>query len=187
MIKDLQSLIIKGKHRFWRPFMIKYDCQRICEIGVRKGRNFRRMIDHHPQVAVAVDCWIDDGVKPRNDILLTQSDLDKQYEDFKERMTKFHFVDIRRGYSFEVVKDFPDEYFDLIYIDADHSYEGCSRDLNDWYPKLRHGGYFLGDDYRRKHIPAVRFGVIEAVNEFTEKHGLSLFHLPRDNWGAIKP
>ena len=188
IINDLVNLEIKGRHRFWYPFMKKYNCRKICEVGVRRGKNFRRMIDHKPELAVAVDCWLDDGVKPRNDIFLSQNELDQQYIDFRNWMEKFPFVKICRGYSFDVVKEFPDEYFDFVYIDADHTYEGCLRDIIDWYPKVKRGGFLIGDDYRVKSIQGVKFGVIEAVNEFTRKNKLGFFlGMARKNWGVVKP
>jgi len=188
MIKDIQEVRVKGRHRFWYPFMRKYNCKRVCELGVREGRNFIRMIDHRPKLAVAVDCWVDDGVQARNDIGLNQDRLDQQYESFKALVGYKPYVKICRGYTFDVAKEFPDEYFDFIYIDADHTYEGCKRDINDWYPKLRHGGFLIGDDFRySKNKLNIRFGVIEVVTEFSLVNHLSVFFLPLHNWGIVKP
>ena len=188
VIKDLQEVRVKGRHRFWYPFMRKYNCKHVCELGVREGRNFIRMIDHRPKLAVAVDCWIDDGVQARNDIGLNQDRLDQQYESFKALVGYKPYVKICRGYTFDVVKEFPDEYFDFIYIDADHTYEGCKRDIDDWYLKLKHGGFLIGDDYRRSANKLhIQFGVIEAVKDFTMEHHLPFFMLPLWNWGLVKP
>lgn len=49
--------------------------------------------------------------------------------------------------SVEAVKMFPDNYFDFIYIDGDHSYKSVSEDMGLWYPKLRVGGLFAGHDF----------------------------------------
>jgi hypothetical protein len=171
--------------------MKKYNLDTICEIGVRDGQNFRQMIKHNPKVAVAVDCWIDDGVLSRNDILCTQETLDKQYEAFKNEFGVKPFVKIHRAYSFDVAKEYPDEYFDLIYIDADHTYEGVKKDLNDWYPKLKHCGIFCGHDYARKvHDTAkgkLTFGVVEAVNEFVKLNNIkTFFRSSLSVWGIIK-
>ena len=35
---------------------------------------------------------------------------------------------------------------DLLFIDGDHSYEGCSNDLENWYPKVLSGGHVLLHD-----------------------------------------
>ena len=41
---------------------------------------------------------------------------------------------------------FPDNTFDLIFIDGDHRYEGVKQDLDDFYPKLKIGGIICGHD-----------------------------------------
>ena len=53
---------------------------------------------------------------------------------------------------------------DLLFIDGDHSYEGCSADLENWYPNLEVGGHIvLHDCY---------FGspVQDAVLDFMARH-----------------
>lgn len=187
IIADLQSLQIIHKKRIWEPFMRKYSCNVICEIGVCLGINFELMIQHNPKVAVAIDSWINDGVISRNDVAFSQEELDEQYADFKKAMADKPFVKIYREYSFDAVKNFEDNYFDFIYIDADHTYSACLRDIEDWYPKVKKGGVLLGDDYRVAELKTgVVFGVIRAVKTFTRKNNLSFFELPRYGWGIIK-
>jgi hypothetical protein len=188
--KYLQSIEIKNKYRIWRPIMneLKYDI--ICEVGVRTGTNFKLMIESKPTLAVAVDCWCDDGIKSRNDISCTQKELDDQYETFKGEMINNKFVKIFRGYSFDVVKQFSDNFFDLVYIDADHTYEGCFGDINDWYPKVKPGGLLCGDDYVKiAGRTGIKLGVIEATQEFVKINNLHdyFFEFPRNGWGIIKP
>ena len=48
---------------------------------------------------------------------------------------------------------------DFVYIDGLHTYEGCSKDIEVWWPKIRKGGMLMGDDF---HMP----GVAKAVEEF---------------------
>jgi hypothetical protein len=186
IINDINALEY-GKYRTWKPFMEKYNCQIIAEIGVREGYNFEKMIEHNPKVAVAIDLWKDDGVMARNDIALSQAKLDTQYNAFIDKIEHLSNVNVLREYSFDAVKRFPDEYFDLVYIDADHTYEGCYKDIVDWYPKVKKGGFLLGDDYRRhKTRTGVRFGVVEAVNKFAHDNNLSFWVFPRSKWGMVK-
>lgn len=191
IIKDLQAIRLRPKNRgpyIWEPFMRKYNCSVICEVGVCKGANFGEMIKHNPKLAVAIDSWIDDGIISRNDGGFTQEILNQQYEEFTKNMSDKQFVKIYREYSFEAAKLFEENYFDLIYIDADHSFEGCLQDIENWYPKVRKGGFLLGDDYRiyEGRRKGVKFGVIEAVNEFAKKNNLKFFELPSYGWGIIK-
>jgi hypothetical protein len=146
------------------------------------------MIKKNPTLAVAVDSWIDDGLVSRNDGKFSQEELDKQYQDFISSVSDKPFVKVYRKYTFDAVKRFKDNIFDLIYVDADHSYEGCLRDIEDWYPKVKKGKFLIGDDYmpyegRHKDI---KFGVIEAVNEFVTKNNLRLFEVRNHGWAIIK-
>jgi predicted O-methyltransferase YrrM len=46
-----------------------------------------------------------------------------------------------------VITSFPDNYFDFVYIDGDHSYKGSKSDLKNYYPKVERGGVISGHDY----------------------------------------
>lgn len=186
--EDLTNVEIKNKRRVWKPFMEKYNIQRIAEIGVFEGFNFGLMIEHKPEVAVGVDMWIDDGIIARNDCGYPQERLNAMHNAVMEQVKDKPFVKIMRMYTTEAAKFFPDEYFDLVYIDADHTYEGCKADLEAWYPKVKKGGFFTGDDYSRyraKHTGVV-FGVIEAVDEFAKKIGKEARELSQHGWMIIK-
>jgi len=184
IINDLQTLEWVERRRIWQPFMEKYDCQVIGEVGVSLGRNFFNMIQHNPKEAVAIDAWINDGTISRNDALYTQEELDKQYANMKS----FEIdpsIRVIREYSTDAVKHFPDGYFDFIYIDADHTFEGCLRDIKDWYPKVKR--FLVGDDYRGGATKSgVKFGVREAVHQFVKDNHLEFSVLPHRGWVIIK-
>jgi hypothetical protein len=48
----------------------------------------------------------------------------------------------------------------MVFLDADHSYEGVKEDWFEWRPKVKPGGWLAGHDYGDK-----RFGVKQAVDE----------------------
>lgn len=50
---------------------------------------------------------------------------------------------------------------DIVFIDDDHTYEGCCEAIRAWRPKVRPGGWFAGHDYCKERFP----GVVKAVNE----------------------
>lgn len=82
-------------------------------------------------------------------------------------------VVVHRGKSGPVSEEFVDGYFDWVYIDGNHLFDGVMLDLEAYYPRVRHGGYLAGDDY------GVRGwwddGVRKAVDEFVgERPGISL-------------
>jgi SAM-dependent methyltransferase len=59
---------------------------------------------------------------------------------------------------------------DLIYLDATHEYEAALNDLRAWYPHLKQGGIFCGDDWGWG-----RQGVEWAVRHFTEEKNLNFY------------
>ena len=187
--RDFQSLRVKRRHYIWEPFMKKYDCNYVCEVGVQIGENFIDFIQHNPKLAVAVDSWINDGTISRNDGGYTQEELETQYQAFRERVKDKDFVKICREYSFDAAKKFEDNFFDLIYIDADHTFDACYKDIVDWYPKVKPGKFLTGDDYRvyKAKRTRVRFGVIEAVNKFATENKLDIILLPKHGWAIVKP
>lgn len=72
--------------------------------------------------------------------------------------------------SIKTAQRFPDEYFNVIYIDASHDYESVLHDIETYYPKLKIGGIICGDDYDpppqgNNSWPEV----VQAVNEFFGK------------------
>ncbi len=68
--------------------------------------------------------------------------------------------------SDEAANLFADHSVDVVWVDADHSFEGCLADIHAWWPKLRSGGFMGGDDYLME-------GVWRAVEErFTGQYQL---------------
>ena len=52
-----------------------------------------------------------------------------------------------RSLSIAAAQRFPDGFFDWVYIDALHTRDAALGDMRAWWPKLRRGGLFSGDDY----------------------------------------
>lgn len=91
-------------------------------------------------------------------------------------------VILHRGLSHDVVNKFPDEYFDWVYIDANHTFESVLSDLRLFSKKTKEDGFICGDDFDN-HINAQKknFGVVRAVNEFIEETGYRLVALFLDS------
>ena len=58
------------------------------------------------------------------------------------------------------------EMLDWIYIDGDHSYEQCIKDLKNAQNIVKPGGLIIGDDYGWPDAKWQKEGVTKAVNEF---------------------
>jgi hypothetical protein len=81
---------------------------------------------------------------------------------------KFPALNVMKGDSSTILRSFPDNTFDMIYIDGDHSYEGVKKDLDVAMMKVKPGGWIMGHDFglnfeKAKHV--YEFGVEKAVRE----------------------
>ena len=82
-------------------------------------------------------------------------------------------VHVWMGWTHEKIADIPDDSLDWIYVDADHSYDGCLRDLELCLFKVKKNGFIMGHDYeinKAKCKNNWNFGVGKAVDTFLENH-----------------
>lgn len=86
-------------------------------------------------------------------------------------------VRIIRLDSVRASKLFGYEYLDMVFIDADHSYESALQDIRAWLPIIKSGGIISGHDY------GTYKGVVRAVNEIFKK---KVQRLPGSVWYVEK-
>lgn len=90
---------------------------------------------------------------------------------FVEEIQKGQAI-IKKGISWDVMSHYPNNYFDLIYIDAAHDYSSVKKDLESSVNKVKHGGHIVMNDYiMYDHLANTKYGVVQATNEFCIKHG----------------
>jgi len=108
------------------------------------------------------------------------------------RLERWHArVHFERNLSLLAAKHYADDFFDWIYIDALHTFEASLADMRAWWPKLRPGGLYSGDDYADSQDtelvsalrwaktypgPAIqsRWGVARAAQRFADEVGRQL-------------
>lgn len=144
------------------------------EIGVHLGDFSQQVLDVvRPARFHLVDPWMyiaDDDYKgslyggSKSD---GQAAMDQRFglvqERFRSEINQ-GIVTIHRASSEDAVNEFPDEYFDWIYIDGNHIYEFVKKDLDLYSSKVKDGGIIAGDDYG---FPGWwNDGVTHAVDEF---------------------
>jgi hypothetical protein len=80
--------------------------------------------------------------------------------------------------SVVALNKFPNDYFDWIYIDGNHSYEGVSRDIKAAKRKIKPMGMLAFNDYMFwSHREFMSYGVMKAVNEFCLKEAWEIVYL----------
>ncbi|MER3522543.1 MAG: hypothetical protein C4326_00385 [Ignavibacteria bacterium] len=121
---------------------------------------------------------------------VSQPQQDRLYRSVIEKFSGDRIVTIYRLDSVEAASQFPDNFFDWIYLDADHSYNECTADLHAWYPKLRAGGVFAGHAFVDGVVEAGEFGVKSGVEEFIKPLHIELFFTQESEWKSwyfVKP
>lgn len=97
----------------------------------------------------STNAWLESGAKV---VAIDRQDWNHAAKYAKERYGKqFTFL---QGDSKELLPQAQLQY-DLIYIDGDHSYEGCKADIINSIPLVKPGGYLVADDY------GVTFGAVD--------------------------
>lgn len=120
------------------------DIKSYLEIGVRRGRSMAMVAAHSPDCYIAgFDMWINNyaGMEnPGKDFVLAEIER----AGFKGRAEFFDGdskITVPRYF-----KDYPQQSFDLITVDGDHSLEGARVDLVNVLPHLKVGGILVFDD-----------------------------------------
>jgi hypothetical protein len=146
----------------------------IAEVGVYLG-DFSECIlrVNKPKKLYLLDLW--------------PGELTGYYEKVCKRFDKeikAGIVEIIRGDSREVLKSFPDQYFDWVYLDTLHNYEMPSAELEIVQHKVKERGIIAGHDYIKwDYVAMVKYGVIEAVNEFCVKNDWEFVYLTLEHHG----
>jgi hypothetical protein len=149
----------------------------VAEIGVFNGELSKAILEIcKPIKLYLIDSWgpmetkkfdFDPAYQTMNEADITYQNL---LNKFKKEI-KSGQVEVIRSLSSIAAKTFPDNFFDWVYIDADHTYEGALIDLKSYNTKVKENGFILGHDYTNQSIAlSWSFGVIEAVNEFIKEN-----------------
>lgn len=138
----------------------------ICaEVGVWKGDFSAQILKVvSPKKLYLIDPWKSHPQYQSSWYRCSQLEMDKTYEKVVERFVNENAVDVCRLSSVKAASQFPDLYFDFIYIDGNHLYEFVKKDIESYFPKLKHGGIMVGDDYGDQGW--WKDGVTDAFDEF---------------------
>lgn len=145
------------------------------EIGVHRAGYSLCILNGVPDVYLhAVDPW---GVYPTSH--LTKDSQANNYQMALNRLKPVSDrVTIHKDYSENVYSKFKDGSLDFLFIDGDHTFDGCALDLIHWCPKVRDGGIVAVHDYNAMR----RGGVIESVNAYTRCHLIAPWYVTREEF-----
>jgi predicted O-methyltransferase YrrM len=138
------------REHFLADLVAQYDLRHAVELGVWKGRTFLHLLVHCPHLRVTgVDAWTprpqNEGIEggetyERWDMAGLEQYVRERAEPFGDR------AQILKMDTVEAAAQFEDNSIDLLFIDADHSTEGVTRDIKAWAPKVRSRGFITGHD-----------------------------------------
>jgi hypothetical protein len=144
------------------------------EIGVLSGGFSDHILSHWNGILISIDRW-----KVSNDGGIDLTSVDDLryagcYQMCKDRLARF------TGRSIVLIQDslnahqnYPNGFFDFIYLDTCHNRDHVIVEMNTWWDKIRTGGMFCGHDYNDPGNQG--FTVHEAVHEFCNKKKLKFY------------
>lgn len=134
------------------------DQLRIAEIGVYKGRGTALWVTELINAGINFEYYAIDNFEGsvEHKACNNTPTLAEAKENLKPILDKINIIQMD---SLKAAELFPDNFFDVVYLDASHEYEDIKADINAWNPKTN--GILCGDDYID-----IWSGVIKAVDEF---------------------
>ena len=143
---------LEGKLLFWLAGQVPPDGQAV-EVGSFKGKSSCFLAAGlGPRARLScVDTWMNNAMPydESDDVLPHFLENTKMYRDR---------IDVCKGKSADVAAGWRRD-IDLLFIDGDHSYEGCKTDLISWFPRVRRGGWIAFHDSGED-------GVARVISEF---------------------
>jgi predicted O-methyltransferase YrrM len=141
------TIPFEGKRKYFLKHLIeKNNFQTMIEVGIDTGKTTFYLLDNIPNLKIyAIDL-----------------DIKKFYNSTIKEKYGDRLVAIQ-GSSYVVADTLPDNFADIVFIDADHSYEAVKKDITKYTPKLKSGGLLTGHDIDYP-------GVNKAVNEIIKNY-----------------
>jgi predicted O-methyltransferase YrrM len=132
---------------------------KVIEIGSYAGAS-AELISNYVGEITCCDIW--------EQYIMPLSRATKVYEEFlltKERNK--NIIEIKKQSS-KLANEYADDFFDMVYIDADHSYKSVKTDISSWFKKVKQGGIICGHDYYMEEVK-------KAVDEFFGEEKVKYF------------
>jgi len=127
----------------------------IIEIGTFKGRSAALMA-YSAEKVITLDIFEDINLikDDRNKVFYSEfyNKYPHTFKEISDNLKKYHNIQVLQDVSSSLV--YRSDFFGGAFIDGDHSYEGCKRDLENILPNIIIGGYIaLHDSLRSEEEP----------------------------------
>jgi hypothetical protein len=145
----------------------------VCEIGAAKGEHADRSIMRNLNVSrlYIIDNYVEELHRYDKAEMIKRMNKHQPTSSLFPDKVKFIFKDSLKAY-----RDIP--MCDFIYIDGNHDYEYVSKDIENYWKKVKVGGMLAGHD--------IDFtSVFKAVSEFAVKNNLLVYCWGKD-WTISK-
>ncbi len=149
------------------------------EIGVYEGELSDKILDMHKGLTwKMIDAWDSNIYDGKGDESASKTfrdkiknNMDEIYQNARNIENKyFGRAKILRGKSTEIVKLYSDNFFDIVFIDSDHTEKALTQDIFFWLHTVKDGGYIGGHDYGVNEYP----GIKKAVDKIFDKSCIEL-------------
>lgn len=155
----------------------------VIEVGSWHGRSTRALGDNAMGIVYAVDTW-DGSANERDTWHQSARSMDGDHAFYEFMQNNIDLVSRGKIVPVRMSSKNASDFFrrngiiaDMIFIDADHTYEGVVSDIKSWMPLLKPGGLLCGHDY----VHSDHMKVIEAVDDVLGKVGVapntSIWHM----------
>lgn len=95
--------------------------------------------------------------------------IDRDFASFDPSGLLSERVHRHEGDTANTIAGFPPSYFDWVYIDADHSFQGVTRDIEAASSRVKPGGLLIFNDFAHIDPYLGRYGVHRAVTGFANR------------------
>ncbi len=111
----------------------------VCEIGSFAGIS-SELFAINVKKLYCIDNWDINQIYGSDLIRIAENHFDNMIKNYN------NIIKIKKK-SEDTFSNFPDEYFDLVYIDGSHEYNDVKNDILNWLPKVKRDGIISGHDY----------------------------------------
>jgi predicted O-methyltransferase YrrM len=139
------------------------------EVGSFKGKSASFIASGLGPTArlACVDTW-------RNDAMPYDSQCDVMSEFLRNTDNYRDLIETHRGTSAEVAEKWS-RTLDVLFIDGDHSYQGCSTDMKAWMPFVRQGGWVAFHDSSEEGVDRAIRELFPKSNRRSDLYAWSIF------------